>query len=85
MPTKTFFRYICDLPVQSDGAAPDSLTEQKNRNLRMLPADGTIAARVAHWEFGISRRQLKLTYILQGPSKRPDNRCKSVTGAGTNA
>jgi hypothetical protein len=30
-----------------------------NRNLRILPADGTIAARVAHWEFGISRWQLK--------------------------
>jgi len=45
----------------------------------MLPADGTIAARVAHWEFGISRRQLKLTYILQGASKRPDNGRKRVT------
>ena len=26
-----------------------------------------------HWEFGISRRQLKLTYTLQGTSKRLEN------------
>jgi hypothetical protein len=45
--------------VQSDGPSARSLTEQKNRNLRILPADGTIAARVAHWEFGISRWQLE--------------------------
>ena len=36
----------------------------------MLPADGTIAARVAHWEFGISRRQLKLDYTRGAPAKR---------------
>jgi hypothetical protein len=45
--------------VQSDGPSARSLTEQKNCNLRILPADGTIAARIAHWEFGISRWQLE--------------------------
>jgi hypothetical protein len=42
----------------------------KNGISRMLPADGTIAARVAHWEFGISRRQLKLDYTRGAPARR---------------
>jgi hypothetical protein len=54
MPTKAFFRYICDLPVQRDGAArpddgerPTSQTNPKFAISEMSPADGTIAARVA--------------------------------------
>jgi hypothetical protein len=36
----------------------------------MLPADSTIAACVAHWEFGVSHRQLNQDYTRSTVTKR---------------
>jgi len=36
----------------------------------MLPADSTIAACVAHWEFGVSHRQLNQDYTRSAVTKR---------------
>ena len=36
----------------------------------MLPADSTIAACVAHWEFGVSHRQLSQDYTRSTVTKR---------------
>jgi hypothetical protein len=56
-----------------DGAAPESQTKPKFAISGMSPADGTIAARVLpHWEFGISRWQLKnRLHHLSGTVKAP--------------
>jgi hypothetical protein len=42
----------------------------KNRNLRALPADGTIAAVSPHWELGISRWQLENKLHYFGRSRK---------------
>src|SRR6516162_3509840 len=58
-------------------AAPASQTGPKFTIFRVSPADGTIAARVAHREIGVSHRQLKTRlYRLSGQRKSFKARCR---------
>jgi hypothetical protein len=72
------------LPVQSDGPSARSLTEQKNCNLRILPADGTIAARVAPLgirHFPLAARK-QITSFQQQPKDRETSLNCGVDRAG---
>jgi hypothetical protein len=72
MPTTMFFRYICDLPVQSDGQRP---TADRTKKLQFegccLPTAQSLPAS-PRWELGISRWQLKkeITSFQQQPKDR---------------
>ena len=58
-------------------AAPAPQTGPKFTIFRVSPADGTIAARVAHREIGVSHRQLKTRlYHLSGHRKIFKARCR---------